>query len=333
MKKASSVAIAVAVIMSIILVPFVLLLEFGAGTTMALSNVFQENREDELFAEFEREGGIRFLHREVEQLLSESEKKLGFPDEENLLEGVINYEDVNAIAHGFYNAILDGEKYRFDLSVQKERIKENAESYYDRYIEEQEFPEGADKEYLKNTYLSEVTAQIDEEIADVESDLNSSLSSLYETEEYRKLEQFRTRYGLAGFDEDMTAMECFSELLHTVFLVLFVILIAVVLLLLVSHLFRPSGFYTAGAAAAVSGGLMFLISDVMRRVALPVVFSEYEMLDSGIYAVCEKVLFWLAEGYHRFGIYSISAGTGLIIIGIVFQLFRRKAGAKAGLEI
>lgn len=329
MKKANSVEIVIAVIMSILLIPFLLLLVFGGGTTLALSNVFQENREEELFAEFEREGGIHFLYDEVERRLEESEQELGLPEGEKLLEEVISYEDVSSVSYGIYSALLSGEIYHINLSVQKERIKKNVEAYYDRHIEEQELPEGVDREFIKKNYLDEANARIDIKIAQLEKDLNRSLSSVYNMDE---IEHFKTRYGIAGYGEEKLSVAWIHEMFQTAYKTILAVLAVLVLLLLVSHLFRPSGFLTAGIMGMVSGALLFLFAAVLKHISLVAVFPEYEMPDAGVYAVCEKLVFWLADGYHRFGVYSALAGAVLLAIGIILLLFRRKTGTEVGIE-
>lgn len=319
MRKVNLIAIIAAILMSVILIPLLLLFEFSGGTALALSNVFKESREDELFAEFEKEGGIRFVYREVEQMLLNSKENLGIPEDASLLEGVITYEDVSSISYGVYSALLADETYYFDLTVQKERIKKNAEEYYDKRIEEEELPDGVDKEYIKSTYLEEICLKIDTEIERMEQELNESLASIYNTQEMQEIERFKEHYGIKKLN-----VAWFSEAVHTILKAEIIAIVMIVLLLLVSYLFRPTGFIVAGATMTVSGILMLVFSAFLKVLPLPEVIFADEVLDAGIYAVCEKVVTWVMEGYLQFGTLSMGAGAVLLVLGTVLLVFRRR---------
>lgn len=313
-----------AVVLSGIFVPLLLLIGLACATTSAFSNVLMEHREDELFARFERAGGIRWIYDEIGMRLLSMDQELQVPEGMEPLKDIITYEDVSSVSHGIYSAFLSGNLYVFDLSVQKGRIKENVDAYFDRYIEERSLTELLDNEFIdielvRESYLRDAYSQLEQQVARLETELNAVLEEFYDTawitrkvstEELHNIEDSHLdllRDGLkkAEFAE-IGAMAVF------------------VFLLLVCYLFRPSGFFVAGGTAAVLGAAAFAVSKGILLLPFSELLPASSIPHESFYAVAEQVAAWLSDGYLSFGIYSTAAGILMLLFGGILLLFQRK---------
>ena len=324
MKKRSTAAIVIAVILSIVFVPFLLAFGFSGATTLAVSNVVAEEREDELFSAFEQAGGIRFIYDKVDNMLRSMERSISMPEDAELFQNVILYEDVSSIAHGVYSAFLNGEVYKFDLSVQKERLKANVEEYFDHYMKEQNFDVPVDTEGIKEEYLKEPYAQIDQEIAKVETQLNDALDSVYELQRLPEFSAVKRRYG-----EGTLRLSWIREGLGTATVTIIGIAAAAALFLLAAHLFRPSDFFVTGSSVLLLGGCSMLASRLLAGLSVSKLLSSMEVPHESIYAAANQVVCWAADGYQSFSIYSAVTGAALLLIGVVLLLVFRKNASEA----
>lgn len=322
-KERSSVAIAIAVILSCILVPLLLLLGIASATTSAFSNVVMEHREDELFARFEKEGGIRWIYNEIEARLIPMAQELEVPEGMEPLKDIVTYEDVSSISHGIYSAFLSGKQYVFDLSVQKERVRGNVDAYFDRYIDEQNLTElmddgTVDIELVKESYLKDAYTQLEEQVTWLEEELNAKLTEVYHTPQFIRLAGTEELHGAA------TYLELLRGTLKKAELAEIGVMAVLVVLLLVCHLFRPSGFFVVGGTAIFLGAAAFVVSKGLHAVLFSGAVPAVSMPDQSFFATAEQIVLWLSDGYLHFGSYSAIAGVIFLVAGVFLLLFQRK---------
>lgn len=322
-KERSNAAIVIAVLLSCILVPLLLLLGIAGATTSAFSNVVMEHREDELFARFEREGGIRWICNEIEARIIPMAQELEVPEGMEPLKNIVTYEDVSSISHGIYSAFLSGKQYVFDLSVQKERIRGNVDAYFDRYIEEQNLTElidseTVDMELVKESYLKDAYTQLEEQVTQLEEELNAKLTEVYHTPQFIRLTGTEE---LQGAD---TYLELFRGTLKKAEFAEIGIMAVLAILLLLCHLFRPSGFFVAGGTAILLGVAAFVVSKGLHAILFSGVVPAASMPDQSFFATAEQIVLWLSDGYLHFGSYSAIVGVIFLVVGVFLLLFQRK---------
>lgn len=313
----------IAVILSGIFVPLLLLIGLVGATTSAFSNVLMEHREDELFVCFESAGGVRWIYDEIGGRLLSMGQELQVPEGMEPLKDIVTYEDVSSVSHGIYSAFLSGNLYVFDLSVQKIRIKENVDAYFDRYIEEQSLTELMDSEFIdielvRESYLRDAYAQLEQQVVQLEEELNTVLEEFYHTAWIKRAAGTEELYDMEGFHLDLLR----NGLKRAEFAEIGVMAVFV-FLILICYLFRPSGFFVVGGTAAVLGAAAFAVSKGL--LLLP--FSEFipaaSIPHKSFYEVAEQIAVWLSDGYLKFGIYSIMAGILLLLFGGILLLFQR----------
>lgn len=320
MKKRNTVALLLAIIVSIILVPCVVAFGLSAASVKALSDFVSEGREEELYAILEKEDGIALLYENVEGYLKDTEKMMKqsgtIPADAEIFQDVITYEDINAIVHGAYHAFINGNVYTFQLARQKEIIKKNIEEYFEKYLKEQHLYVPVITEEIMEGYLKEPFRQVDQEIATLEQQLNEIYLSLYEVQSQPEVRKVCKMYG-----EDTISLSLIQEGLKKATEILFVTTIVMLLLLLAAHLFRPSGFFVAGGCALLIGGSTLVISGGIRKISvLKMILTE--LPETGfltaelVYTIEEWMRALLCESYRLFGAYSAFAGGLLILMGV-----------------
>lgn len=303
--------------------PLLLLIGLVGATTSAFSNVLMEHREDELFVRFEKAGGVRWIYDEIGVKLLSMGQELQVPEGMEPLKNIVTYEDVSSVSHGIYSAFLSGNLYVFDLSVQKGRIKENVDAYFDRYIEEQRLAELMDSEFIdielvRESYLRDAYAQLEQQVVRLERELNAILEEFYHTawitraaatEELNNMEDSHLSLLRSGLKRAE-----FAEIgMMGVFAVL----------LLVCYLFRPSGFFVVGGTAAVLGAAAFAVSKGILLLPFSELLPKGSIPHESLYAVAEQIAVWLSDGYFSFSIYSAAAGVLMLLFGGILLLFQR----------
>lgn len=323
-KERGKSAIIIAVIASGILVPLLLLIGIYGTVTFAVSNVFKESREEELFARFEQEGGIQWIYDEVETRLGNMKQELQMPEGMEPFKDIVTYEDVSSVSHGIYSAFLSGSLYVFDLSVQKERIRENVDAYFDKYIEEQNLGELMDSESIdiglvRESYLKDTYVQLEERVLQLEAELNDMLKEIYGIAQIDGQEELRETYDLHGIRLSMLV----NNIRNRVFSVIRTIVIFV-FLLFVCHQFHPSGFFVAGGTVFVSGIMAFVMSRAIFQISVPEVVPAAFLFHESVYAIVGQIVSWISDGCLRFGIYSAVAGMLILLFGGILLLLQRK---------
>ena len=336
-KKPSAVAIVIAVIMSIILFLPIVVSGVVAGSIFSAQSILQPGREHELYQSFEKNGGVDYIY---DFLIDEVGEEMEF------MEGIsINFrefcskEDVEEIVKGIYEAFFKGELYEATLDSQEAYLKDKADEYFEKNIEDFVKEEFGDlyematesqiqeaKDEARKIYDEEVSAVIEEEINFLEDKLSSILDSVYETDEYQEfmvtLDEFGYRLdNRAGMCEDIA-------LVGNIFLGIGVILIV---LLLLCHLFRPAGFVTAGIFSLLTGGLLKALAVLAPAAVNSLAMEEFlegEPVHEFVEVLVSDILSWCMEGFHKVGILALGLGAVLVLVGIlVFVVRRNKAEA------
>lgn len=370
-KKTSAVAIVVAVIFSIILFPFIFFGGVSSGLVFSLESVVAPNREEDIYQSFVDNGGVDWVYdlliEGVEEGLADS------MDGENIdinldAKELFPKNQVETIVYEVYHAIIKGDTYRFDLSYQKNLMNAKLKEYFDTTVtaeikttidenieeevrkehgeaydlltesEKQEIIEKATEEATKiameeaeKLYETEVIAMLDTEISNLEDELSAQINSIYDMPEYQELKALEEENGYSLTDR--------TELCADVRLAGYILLgltAFFMLVLLLCHLFRPSGFFTAGAFSLVTGGFMYILAKAMKGVLLSLISSELsvefeaEEFPDFIMPMIEEVLGWLPAGFEKVGSIGLMAAVILLLAGILLLVIRKnKAAAEA----
>lgn len=354
-KKTSTFAIVMAIFFSIFLFPIILLCGCGAGIIFSVESVMEQGREEELYEAFVTHDGMDALYdifmEEVEQqdgvelFLSGMEKEQFFPREQ-----------FAKMADDIYHAVLRGEEYTTDFSYQKNVLREYAIREFEDSLEEnlekelreqyeavyEELSEEEKQQILK-TAEEEVRIQFEDELervleatlSEAEQKVSEGIHAVYEQEEYQRLKEIEEEYQFSLTDR--------TELCYYLKLIGYVMLAITAfftLALLLSHLFRPSGFFTAGAFSLIIAAGMYLISSGMNSVVhlIGIELKEEniaEQMQKLILALSETVIGWCREGFEYTGKIFAGAAVLLLLVGILLLVIRRnqaEAEAASGLE-
>ncbi len=303
--------------------PLLLLIGLVGATTSAFSNVLMEHREDELFIHFEKAGGVRWIYDEIGESLLFMGQELQVPEGMEPLKDIVTYEDVSSVSHGIYNAFLSGNLYVFDLSVQKIRIKENVDAYFDRYIEEQSLTELMDNEFIdmelvRESYLRDAYAQLEQQVVKIEAALNAAMEGFYRTAWITKATGTEELHNM----EDSHLALLRNSLKKAEFAEIGVMAVFG-FLLLVCYLFHPSGFFVVGGTAVVLGAAAFAVSKGILLLPFSELLPAALIPHKSLYAVAEQIASWLSDGYLSFSICSAAAGVLMLLFGGILLLFQR----------
>lgn len=335
-KKPSAVAIVVAVIFSILLFPLILLGSISSGAVLSAGSLLAPNREEELYQSFVDKGGIDTIYEVVAVSMEEEMGELA--TEFNLeTEKFVPKQQVETIIHDVYHAVLKGEEYQFDFSYQKDALKETMMVYFENHAEDEFRAEiGAAYDMLSEEqkkeamdtaraiYEADITLSIEEEIGAIEKGLSEEFKAIYETEEYKQLKSLEEETGYSLTDRTKLCADV--RLAGNVLLGITGFLM---LLVILCHWFRPSGFFTAGGFALVIGGLMTLFVKAIQGVLLSAVNTEIkttagvEEFPEFIMPMVEEVMGWCLTGFEKVGKIGLMAAAILILAGILLLIIRK----------
>ena len=213
-KQTSAVAIIVAVIFSIVLFPFIVVTGISSGVIFSMESVFQQNREEEIYQSFVKSGGEEYIY---ELLLEGAESEIGEFDVDP--EEFFPREQVNTMIDDIYHALLKGEKYQVDLSIQKEVTKKYARREFDANIEieiekalkdeygaaydllseseKQELIQTATVE-ARNIFEEEIDSAVEAEFSALEKEFSAEINGIYDTSESGRIPDARTQRRVCG---------------------------------------------------------------------------------------------------------------------------------------
>lgn len=263
-----------------------------------------------------------------------------------------------------YHAIVQGKEYQVDLSHQKALIKTKLNEYFDTTLTEeikttvessleeeikQEYGEEYEKlpekereellakakeeataialEEAREVLDTEVIPMVDTEVTELEQEVSEAFNSIYDMPEYKELKELETRYGYSLTDR--------TALCKDISLAGYLLLGVsgfFLLLLLVCHWFRPSGFFTAGAFTLIIGGGFFAIAKAIPAFALNLLDSELSKLftEGGavsevpefVMPMLEEIVGWCLTGFEKVGKIGLMAAVLFILVGILLAVIR-----------
>ncbi len=284
---------------------------------------------------------------------------------------ILPKQQLETILSDVYHAIVQGKEYQVDLTHQKELIKQKLNEYYDTTVTaevkatvESSLEEEVKKEYgeayeklsesekqeimtkakeeatnialeeARKVFDTEVIPMVDTEVAELEKEVSDAFNSIYDMPEYKELKALETKYGYSLTDR--TALCKDISLAGNILLGITAI---VLLLLLVCHWFRPSGFFTAGIFTLIIGGAFFAIAKVIPGFALNLLNSELsKMFVEGsviaetpgfVMPMIGEILGWCLTGFEKVGKIGLMTAVLLILVGILLLVINKnKAGAE-----
>lgn len=277
---------------------------------------------------------------------------------------ILPRQQAETMVSDIYHAIVQGKEYQVDLSHQKDFLKTKLNEYFETTVtaevkatveaslEEEvkkEYGEAYDKlsesekqeimtkakeeatkialEEARNVFDTEVIPMVDTEVAELEKEVSEAFNSIYDMPEYKELKDLETRYGYSLTDR--TAL-C-KDISLAGYLLLGVTAFFL-LLLLVCHGFRPSGFFTAGAFTLIIGGGFFAIAKIVPGVALNLLGSELSKMFMEGSVVSEvpgfvmpmlgEIAGWCLTGFEKVGKIGLMAAALFILVGILLAVIR-----------
>ena len=278
---------------------------------------------------------------------------------------ILPKQQAETIVSDVYHAIIQGKEYQVDLSHQKELLKTKLNEYFETSVTaeikatvESSLEEEVKKEYgetyeklseserqeimtkakeeatniameeARKVFDTEVIPMVDTEVAELEKEVSEAFNSIYDMPEYQELKALEAKYGYSLTDR--TAL-C-KDIRLAGYIVLGVTA-AVLLLLLVCHWFRPSGFFTAGAFTLIIGGGFFAIAKVIPGFAMTLLDSELSKMfvaESGmaempgfVMPIIAEILGWCLTGFEKVGKIGLMAAALLILVGILLLVIRK----------
>ena len=335
-KKTSTVAILVAVIFSIILFPLIAVGGLTSGLIFSAEELLKPDREEELYQSFVENGGVDWVYDLVltgfEEGAGEDVAELGVKADE-----FITREWTEDVVYDVYHAFIKGEKYQFDFSYQKDMMRNILMEYFDENIISslrEEYGEAYDLlsetekaeavAEAKRVYTEEVEIIIEEELGTLEKETTEEFNAIYDTEEFRELKALEEETGFSMTDR--------TELCATIRFAGYIMLgitCFLIVILLLCHLFRPSGFFTAGAFTLVIGGGMTVLAKTVQGILLSLVSSEFsaeysaEEFPGFIMPMIDEALGWSMVGLEKVGKYGLMAAVILILVGILLFIIQK----------
>ena len=338
-KKTSAVAIVVAVIFSIFLFPMIVAGSLVSGAIFSAEEILLPEREEDIYRSFTENGGVDWVHDLVldgfEEGAGEEAAELGLKAEE-----FFTKDWVENMVYEVYHAFINGEEYQFDFSYQKDAMRNLLMEYFNENIEStlrEEYGEAYDMldettkaeavAEAKKVYTEEIEVLIEEEIGTLEQEVTKEFNAIYETEEFRELKEIEAESGFSLTDR--TELCYYLNLGGYIFLGFTGVLLVILLL---CHLFRPSGFFTAGAFMLIIGGGMTVIAKVVPGVLNGLISSEFaatelvsgeEELPAFAMALVGDITEWCMAGVEKVGMYGLRAAVVLILVGILLFIIRK----------
>jgi len=309
---------------------------------------------------------IEGLEQGLEEGLSESlpESMGGGTLPELDAKEILPKQQAETILSDVYHAIVQGTEYQVDLSHQKELIKTKLNEYFDTTLTEEiratveesleeeirsEYGEEYDKlpekereellakakeeatnialEEARKAFDTEVIPMVDRELAELETEVSKAFNSIYDMPEYKELKALETQYGYSLTDRATLCKDI--SLAGNIMLG---VTAGILLLLLVCHWFRPSGFFTAGAFTLIIGGGLFTVGKVIPGVVMNLLDSELsKMFVEGsvvsevpgfVLPMLEEILGWCLTGFEKVGKIGLMAAAIFILVGILLAVIR-----------
>ena len=331
-QKTSTAAIVVAIIFSIILFPLIAVGSLSSGVIFSVEELIKPNREEELYRSFADNGGVDFVYELLLEEAGAEVEELGVTPEE-----FFPKTQIETIVYDVYHSIIKGETYTADFSHQKEITKKIAMEQFEANIEEElrkEYGEEYDLleeskkaqviEEARKIFAEEIDRSVEEEFGQLEKEMTAEINSIYDLPEYQELKALEeeTGYSLTDRADLCTAIRLAGYILlgFTCFLIL---------VLLICHLFRPSGFFTAGVFTLIIGGGMTALSKSLQGILLSLISSDFaaeysaEEFPEFIMPIIDEVLGWSMTGFEKVGKYGLTASAILILIGILLVIIRK----------
>ena len=278
---------------------------------------------------------------------------------------ILPKQQAETMISDIYHAIVQGKEYQLDLSHQRELIKAKLNEYFNTTVAEEikatvessleeevkkEYGEDYDKlsesdkqeimtkakeeatniamEEARNVFDTEVIPMVDTEVAELEQEVSKAFNSIYDMPEYREIKKLETKYGYS-----LTERTTLCKDISLAGNILLIVTAVVLLLLLVCHWFRPSGFFTAGVFTLITGGGFFAVAKLIPRVILTLLDSELtKMFSEGsfisetpefVMPVIEEILGWCLTGFEKVGKIGLMTAALLILMGILFLIIRK----------
>lgn len=264
-----------------------------------------------------------------------------------------------------YHAIIKGKEYQVDLSYQKNLLETKMNEYFDTTITEEikaeieetleeevrsEYGEMYDRlsesekqkvltmareeamktvmEEAKMIFDKEVISGIDIEITKMEKQISEAFNSIYDSPEYQELKALEAEFGYS-----LTERTALCKDIRLAGNILLGITGAAVLVLLLCHWFRPSGFFTAGAFSLIIGGGLLAIAKAVPSVGLELLNSELPniLMEEGmgseipkfIMSMMEDILGWCLTGFEKVGKIGLVATIVFVLAGILLLVNRK----------
>lgn len=331
-QKTSTVAIVVAVIFSILLFPLIAVFGLSSGLVFSAEEVLRPNREEDVYRIFADNGGVDFVYDILLEEAGSEIEELGINPEE-----FFPRTQIETMVYDIYHSIIKGERYTADFSHQKEITKKFAMEQFDANIEteiQKEYGEAytlLDEnqkaqaiEEARKVFSEELDRSIEEEFSALEQELAAEINSIFDTAEYQEIKAMEAETGYSLSDR--------TDLCATVRLAGYILLgitCFLILVLLLCHLFRPSGFFTAGAFALIIGGGMTVLAKTVQGILLSLLSSEFaveysaEEFPEFIMPIIDEALGWSMTGLEKVGRYGLMAAAILILVGILLFIIRK----------
>ena len=283
---------------------------------------------------------------------------------------ILPKEQAEKIVSDVYHAIVQGKEYQVDLSYQKDLIKTTLNEYFETSVTaeikatvEDSLEEEVKKEYgeeynklseserqdimtkakeeainialeeARNVFDTEVIPMVDTEVAELEKEVSEAFNSIYDMPEYKELKALETQYGYSLTDRTALCKD-----ISAAGYILLGVTAFVLVLVLLFHWFRPSGFFTAGAFSLITGGIMFAFAKVSSGMVMNVLNSELSKLLAGsaipetpgfILPMVEEIFGWCLTGFEKVGKIGLMTAAILILVGILLLVINKnKAGAE-----
>ena len=277
---------------------------------------------------------------------------------------ILPRQQAETMVSDIYHAIVQGKEYQVDLSHQKEFLKTKLNEYFETTVtaevkatveaslEEEvknEYGETYDKlsesekqeimtkakeeatnialEEARKVFDTEVIPMVDTEVAELEQEVSEAFNSIYDMPEYKELKDLETRYGYSLTDRTALCKD-----ISLAGYILLGVTALFLLLLLVCHGFRPSGFFTAGAFTLIIGGGFFAVAKVVPGIALNLLNSELsKMLAEGgagsefpefVMPMLGEIAGWCLTGFEKVGKIGLMAAALFILVGILLAVIR-----------
>jgi len=278
---------------------------------------------------------------------------------------ILPKQQAETIVSDIYHAIVQGKEYQVDLSHQKNFLKEKLNEYFDTSVtaEIKATVENSLEEEVKNQYgeeynkLSEsereeiltkakeeatniameearkvfdteVIPMVDTEVAELEQEVSKAFNSIYDMPEYKELQALETKYGYSLTDRTTLCKD-----ISLAGYLLLGVTAFFLLLLLVCHWFRPSGFFTAGVFTLIIGGGFFAVAKMIPGIALKLLNSELSKVfaEGGagsefpefVMPMLGEIAGWCLTGFEKVGKIGLMAAVLFILVGILLVVIRK----------